>query len=165
MSRMVEEVLGSINGFVSGLQLGDLTWQQDQAITEIVDTERGSLANPFGVAVDGAGNAYGKHDLNNVFRVMTGEITEIIDISGDGAGMLTYPSAVTVDGVGNVYVTGSTSNNVFRVSAAGVITEIIDFLGDGAGNRLVGWGGGGFGGERVRDRPSSDNVFRVSPGV
>ena len=35
-----------------------------------------------------------------------------------------------------VYVAGSTSNNAFKITAAGVVTQIIDASGDGIGHTL-----------------------------
>ncbi len=52
-------------------------------------------------------------------------ITEIIDVTGDGAGnVLDNPASIAVDGVGNVYVAGDGTDNAFRITPAGVITEI-----------------------------------------
>ncbi len=66
-------------------------------------------------------------------------ITEIIDVTGDGAGnVLDNPASIAVDGVGNVYVAGDGTDNAFRITPGGVITEIIDASGDGAGNVLNG---------------------------
>ena len=66
-----------------------------------------------------------------------GNIIEIIDASGDGAGNpFEAPRRIRVDGTGNVYVAGSGSDNVFQITPAGTITEIIDASGDGAGNPL-----------------------------
>ncbi|MEZ5215137.1 MAG: SBBP repeat-containing protein [Ilumatobacteraceae bacterium] len=95
-----------------------------------------------------------------------GAITEIIDVSGDGAGnQLGGPHGVAVDAAGNVYVAGYSSDNVFRVSPAGVVTEILDATGDGAGNPLVGPYGVAVdaAGNVYVTGNSSDNVFRVSP--
>ena len=53
------------------------------------------------------------------------DISEIIDSSGDGAGnSLDGSEGLTVDSAQNVYVVGKTSNNVFKITPAGVITEI-----------------------------------------
>ncbi|MCP3912392.1 MAG: hypothetical protein GY713_15720 [Actinomycetia bacterium] len=64
---------------------------------------------------------------------------EIIDLAGSIPGnALIQPRGVAVDGSGNVYVAGGfRSNNVFKITPAGVITEIIDDTGDGAGNSLL----------------------------
>ena len=73
--------------------------------------------------------------LANTFDVDEGDITEIIDASGDGAGNpLSGPLSVAVDGAGSVYVAGRFSDNAFQITPPGTITEIIDAAGDGAGN-------------------------------
>jgi hypothetical protein len=64
-------------------------------------------------------------------------LTEIIDPTGDGAGnALTWPDGIAVDSQRNVYVAGQLSDNVFKITPAGVITEFMDPTGDGAGNEL-----------------------------
>jgi hypothetical protein len=97
----------------------------------------------------------------------TTRVTEIIDASGDGAGNgLDSPSRPVADAAGNVFVSGSDSDNVFRITPAGAITEIVDATGDGVGNVLE------FPGDPVVDGSgnvfvpggNSDNVFKVTPG-
>jgi cysteine-rich repeat protein len=113
---------------------------------------------------------------DNVFRISpSGTIVEIIGAGGDGLGhVLDGPFAIAVGANGNVYVTGSNSNNAFRITPpfpGGTITQIIDASGgvavegtgtaplqvplgiavDAAGNVFV-------------SGATSDNVFRVEPG-
>lgn len=120
--------------------------QPSQTITEIIDAA-GDLTSPFagghGIAVDGSGNVYvAGHISRNVFQITPGGvITEIIDVSGDGAGnILNFPTGVAVDGSGTVYVAAQLSDNAFMITDPGqpsqAITEIIDALGDGQGNPL-----------------------------
>ena len=72
--------------------------------------------------------------LAEATRTVQGQITEIIDASGDGAGSsLSYSRDIAVDGSGNVYVTGDSTNNAFKITPGGVITQIIDATGDGMG--------------------------------
>ncbi|MAB79728.1 MAG: hypothetical protein CMJ89_10295, partial [Planctomycetes bacterium] len=48
------------------------------------------------------------------------QITQIIDATGDGAGnTLGFPYGIAVDGSGNVFVTGSNTNNAFKVTPGG----------------------------------------------
>ncbi|MEZ5215131.1 MAG: SBBP repeat-containing protein [Ilumatobacteraceae bacterium] len=77
-------------------------------ITEIIDSTGDGAGNllsrPYGVAVDGAGNAYVTGStLTTCSGVPGGVITEIIDATGDGAGnSLVSPYAVAVDGADSV---------------------------------------------------------------
>ncbi len=74
--------------------------------------------------------------------------------------------SVAVDSQGNAYVAGFISQNVFKVTPAGVVSVVLDTNGDGLGNTLLGPNGisvdaddnlyvGGF---------HTSNVFRVTPG-
>jgi hypothetical protein len=50
-------------------------------------------------------------------------ITEIIDLTGDGAGNgLSEPRVVATDASGNVYLTGFPSDNAFKITPGGAIT-------------------------------------------
>lgn len=93
-------------------------------------------------------------------------ITEIIDASGDGAGnALDEPASVAIDELGNVYIAGFGSDNVFRITPAGVITEIIDETGDGAGNALDAANRVAVDamGNVYATGSLSDNVFKLAP--
>jgi len=84
---------------------------------------------------DIAGNTYvtgGSGD--NVFRITpNGDMTQIIDATGDGAGnTLNGVLDMTVDAAGNVVVTG-TGSNTFRITPTGVITRIINTTNVGTG--------------------------------
>jgi sugar lactone lactonase YvrE len=100
-----------------------------------------SIGSSYGVAVDGAGNAYFT-GLNCVFKVdQNGILTRVAGnsragYSGDGGSALSAqlfaPSGVAVDGLGNLFVADSVNHRVRRVSANGIITTVA---------------GGGFGGD------------------
>ena len=99
------------------------------------------LAQPFGVATDGAGNVFVAgfgSTSNSVFRVAPDNSTSIVlGPAGDGAGgPLQAPHALAVDPAGNLYITGNASDNVFKVTPGGVVTVIADLNGDGLGNRM-----------------------------
>lgn len=59
---------------------------------------------------------------------LAGQITEIIDATGDGGNSLTLPlfRSIAASGAGNVYVSGSATDNAFQVTPGGTITQIID---------------------------------------
>ena len=104
------------------------------------------LYNPYGVAVDGAGNLYIADTFNHRIRKVdsTGTITTIagtgeFGFSGDGGpavrAALYFPSGVAVDGAGNLYIADTSNHRIRKVDATGTITTIA-----GTGER-------GFGGD------------------
>ena len=114
-----------------------------QTITEIIDSAGDGAGNglnqPFGLAVDSAGNVYVTSSLGSrALKITpTGVITQIIFASGDSAGnLLDFPEGIAVDAAGNAYAAGAA--NAFKIPppGAGDITEIIDAFGDGTGNGL-----------------------------
>ena len=166
-------------------------------ITEIIDPlgdELGpssTLIVPHGVAVDFNGNVYITSSGaagDRVFRIETPttcssstnqtpcNITLIMDGTGDGTGnLLRDPHAIAVDSAGNVYVTGSTTNNAFRIDTPGTcsttsmpsctITQIIDASGDGASPLDFARGIAVDDNKNVYVAGSaSHNVFWITPG-
>jgi sugar lactone lactonase YvrE len=98
------------------------------------------LHEPFGVAVDGAGNLYLADLADNRIRKVspagtvttiagTGKVCEPITSScGDGGSAgsaeLSGPGAVAVDGAGNLYISDWGDNRIRKVSPGGTITTI-----------------------------------------
>jgi hypothetical protein len=90
--------------------------------------------NPFGVAVDSAGNVYVADTLNNVIRKVTaaGVVTALVGTAGiagstDGIGAdarFNNPFGVAVDSAGNVYVADKLNSTIRKVTAAGVVTTL-----------------------------------------
>jgi sugar lactone lactonase YvrE len=98
------------------------------------------LPEPYGVAVDAAGNLY-IVDINNhrVRKVsVSGTITTVAGngtpgFSGDGGpatnARLAYPTGVAVDAAGNLYIADRLNSRVRKVSTSGTITTV---AGDGS---------------------------------
>jgi sugar lactone lactonase YvrE len=112
-----------------------------------------SLHDPFGVAVDGAGNLYIADSYNSRIRKVTaatGLMTTAAGsdggfgsggFAGDGgsatAARLSHPDGVAVDGAGNLYIADTLNCRIRTVTAAtGLITTA-------AGNGTCGFGGDG----------------------
>jgi trimeric autotransporter adhesin len=105
------------------------------------------LADPAGVAVDGAGNLYFADLTNNRIRRVDprGTITTVagtgqIGFSGDGGvatkARLRVPLGVAVDCAGNVFFADSNNNRIRRVDPRGTITTV-------AGTGVAGFSGDG----------------------
>jgi len=93
------------------------------------------LANPIGVAVDGAGNLYIADEHNNVIRKVTpgGVITTVagngtVGYSGDNgpatSAQLNWPFDVALDAAGNLYIADQENNVIRKVTPGGTITTI-----------------------------------------
>ncbi len=107
-----------------------------------------SISDPYGLALDAAGNLYIADASNRRIRRVTpsGIITTIAGTglqgsSGDGglaiSATLNRPIAVTVDAAGNLYICDSSNHSIRRVNlASGIITKyagngVPAFSGDG----------------------------------
>jgi len=105
------------------------------------------LGDPYGLAVDGAGNLYIADSENNCVRKVSsnGTITTFAGtgfagFSGDGgaaaSAQLDYPQGVALDGSGNLLIADLDNYRVRKVSANGTITTV-------AGNGTYGLTGDG----------------------
>jgi uncharacterized protein (TIGR03437 family) len=106
-----------------------------------------ALYDPYGVAVDGAGNLYIADTGNERIRKVNtaGIITTVAGkgtygYSGDGgpatSAALYGPYGVAVDGAGNLYIADQGNNRIRMVGLAGIITTV-------AGNGTHGYSGDG----------------------
>ncbi len=104
---------------------------------------------PFGVAVDNAGNVYVADRDNHTIRKITpaGMVTTLVGLAGsfgsaDGTGSaarLYYPIGVAVDAAANVYVGDTYNSTIRKVTPAGAVSTLAGLAGssgstDGPGN-------------------------------
>ncbi|MEO6875121.1 MAG: FG-GAP-like repeat-containing protein [Opitutaceae bacterium] len=89
---------------------------------------------PYGVAVDGAGNVYVADTNNSTIRKITSagvvstlagtaSSTGSLDATGSAA-RFNNPFSVAVDGSGNVYVADTTNSTVRKITTEGVVTTL-----------------------------------------
>jgi hypothetical protein len=105
------------------------------------------LNNPYGVAVDAAGNIYIADTLNNRVRKVTpnGTITTVagtgaVGFSGDGgpatSARLNRPIRLTIDQQGDILLADNNNNRIRKVTPGGIITTV-------AGSAVQGYEGDG----------------------
>jgi serine/threonine-protein kinase len=92
-----------------------------------------SFFNPFGVAVDAAGNVYVGDYNNHKIRKITsaGVVTTLagsgtvgaVDATGTAASFY-QPAGVAVDAAGNVYVADGSNHKIRKITSAGVVTTL-----------------------------------------
>jgi uncharacterized protein (TIGR03437 family) len=130
LNQVVREISGGIVNTVAGNNTNGFSGDGGSAINA-------QLSEPFGAAIDSAGNIYVSDTYNNRVRKVApnGTMTTYAgngltgDINvGDGGlavnGALTRPSGLAVDAAGNLYIADSGYNRIRRVDTNGIITTI-----------------------------------------
>ena len=96
---------------------------------------KAALQEPYGVAVDAAGNTYVSDFSGNRIRKITptGTISTVVGngisgFGGDGgqasAAMISYPNALLFDSAGNMIIADGGNGRIRKVDTSGVITTI-----------------------------------------
>jgi hypothetical protein len=127
---------------------GNVCLHQTDPLGDGCPASESTLANPGGVAVDGAGNLYiadtGSNEIREVsavsgiITVFAGDVNGLCagrtDNLGDGcqatSATLNQPEGATFDVFGNLYIADTSNHRIRMVSPSGVITT---FAGGGAG--------------------------------
>ena len=88
----------------------------------VLNTGSLTLANPFGVAVDGAGDLYITDTGNS--RVVEVTAAGTASVLSTGGLTLKQPFGVAVDGAGDVYIADTGNNRVVEVTTAGTASVL-----------------------------------------
>ncbi|WP_158822294.1 NHL repeat-containing protein [Granulicella sp. S156] len=81
----------------------------------------GGLTEPFGIAVDGAGNVWVTTNFGNSVIKLSSAGTILSGTNGYTGGGLNRPVGVAIDASGNAWVTNHGANSVTELSSAGAI--------------------------------------------
>jgi len=88
----------------------------------VLNTGSLTLANPFGVAVDGAGDLYITDTGNS--RVVEVTAAGTASVLSTGGLTLKQPNGVAVDGAGDVYIADTVNSSVVEVTTAGTASVL-----------------------------------------
>lgn len=97
------------------------------------------FSDPWGVAVDDAGDVFVADEGNDTIRKITpaGMVTTLAGLAGskgsaDGMGSAArfcFPTGVAVDKLGNIYVADSLNNTIRKVTPEGTVTTLAGLAG------------------------------------
>ncbi|MGZ8294137.1 MAG: gluconolaconase [Telluria sp.] len=102
-------------------------------VTTVAGGAAAGFADPFGLAIDGAGNLYvaDAGDNNTIRKMAPGGAAAVLaggrEGYADGAGAAASfhtPSALALDAAGNLYVADTGNNAIRKVTPAGVVTTL-----------------------------------------
>jgi hypothetical protein len=88
----------------------------------VLNTGSLTLANPFGVAVDGAGDLYIADTGNS--RVVEVTAAGVSSVLSTGGLTLSHPFGVAVDGAGDVYIADANNSRVVEVTTTGTASVL-----------------------------------------
>jgi hypothetical protein len=104
--------------------------------------------DPFGVAVDSAGNVFVADEYNDEIRKITpsGVVTTLAGSPGQygssngtgSAARFGYPAGVAVDSTGNVYVADTYNDEIRKITPSGVVTTLAGSAGQYGSNNGTG---------------------------
>jgi hypothetical protein len=95
--------------------------------------------DPYGVAVDGAGNVYVADTTSSTVRkIANGQVTTLAGKAGvsgstdatGAAARFYYPRSLAVDAAGNVYVADTWNDTIRKIDPTGVVTTLAGMPGD-----------------------------------
>ena len=137
----------------------------------------GQFREPYGVAVDQAGNVYVADSLNHRIQKFSasGAFIAKWGTLGTGAGQFNEPRAVAVGPSGSVYVTDLRNNRVQQFTPNGVFVRtwgwgvqtgarVPEICSSGCRQGVAGAGAGGFNGPVGIDTDPAGNVYVASQG-
>jgi hypothetical protein len=133
---------------LAGLARGDTSVDWARSVDGAGSTAR--FKQPFGVAVDSAGNLYVADAGNYTIRKVTpaGAVTTLAGGTGTpgsadgtgGAARFAVPNGVAVDSAGNVYVADGGNGTIRKITPAGAVTTLaglVDKFGNADGTGSV----------------------------
>ena len=99
------------------------------------------FSNPYGIAIDGSGNAYVADTSNNTIRKVTpnGLVSTLAGVAGQagaddgpaGAAKFNTPYAIAVDGSGNLFVADTDNNAIRKITPEGLVSTLAGATGSG----------------------------------